>query len=226
MKKNPLLLNTLMTVLICLPLLYLAVIYNSLPATVPLHFNSKLEADRTGDKSELWIPVLILAGVAIFVFFLLNNLHRFDPKRKEAPPSSTFPKIAIGLAILITALNFLTLLSASRGAVVIRHFLFPLLGLLFAFLGNYMNNIKPNYFAGFRLPWTLSDDENWRKTHHLAGKLWFWTGLAMVLIGFFIPSKILLPCLIALLALLCLIPAIYSYRLFSDKHGSVKTNKH
>src|SRR5258708_3399379 len=83
MKKNPLLLNTLMIAIICLPLLYLAITYNSLPANVSLHFNSKLEADRTGDKSELWIPVLVLAGVAIFVFFLLNNLHRFDPKRKD-----------------------------------------------------------------------------------------------------------------------------------------------
>ncbi|HEX9510682.1 MAG TPA: SdpI family protein [Puia sp.] len=218
MKKNPLLLNTLMIAIICLPLLYLAITYNSLPANVSLHFNSKLEADRTGDKSELWIPVLVLAGVAIFVFFLLNNLHRFDPKRKEAPPSSTFNRMAAGLAILITALNFLTLLSASKGAPVFKHFLFPLLGLLFAFLGNYMNNIKPNYFAGFRLPWTLSDDENWRKTHHLAGKLWFWTGITIAVISFFIPSKILLPSLTALSALICIIPAIYSYRLFKNKH--------
>ncbi|HWK04619.1 MAG TPA: SdpI family protein [Puia sp.] len=217
MKKNSLLLNTLVIVLISLPLLYLAITYNSLPATVPLHFNSSLEADRTGDKSELWIPVLVLAGVALLVFFLLNNLHRFDPKRKEASSSSTFNKLAAGLAFLITALNFLTILSASKGASVIKHFLFPLLGLLFAFLGNYMNNIKPNYFAGFRLPWTLSDDENWRKTHHLAGKLWFWTGITIAVISLFISSKILLPYLTTLVALICIIPAIYSYRLFKSK---------
>ncbi|MDQ2752120.1 MAG: SdpI family protein, partial [Bacteroidota bacterium] len=35
-------------------------------------------------------------------------------------------------------------------------------------MGNNFYNIKPNYFAGYRLPWTLESEENWRKTHHLA----------------------------------------------------------
>jgi hypothetical protein len=44
-------------------------------------------------------------------------------------------------------------------------------GLMLAVVGNYIYNIKPNYFAGIRLPWTLHNDENWKRTHLLGGKL-------------------------------------------------------
>ena len=31
-----------------------------------------------------------------------------------------------------------------------------------------------------RTPWTLEDEDNWRKTHHLASKIWFIGGLIMI----------------------------------------------
>jgi uncharacterized membrane protein len=91
------------------------------------------------------------------------------------------------------------------------------MGLLFAFLGNYINNIKPNYFAGIRLPWTLSDDENWRRTHHLAGKLWFSGGLLIAIISLLLPLRVVIPFFIAATVILVLIPAIYSYRFFKKQ---------
>ena len=59
-------------------------------------------------------------------------------------------------------------------------------GLLIAVVGKYIYNIKPNYFAGIRLPWTLNNDENWRKTHLLGGKLIIGGGLLIVVICLFI----------------------------------------
>jgi len=34
-------------------------------------------------------------------------------------------------------------------------FIFAGVGLLFSFIGNYMHTLKPDYFAGLRLPWTV-----------------------------------------------------------------------
>lgn len=217
MKKNSRILTFLMIFLISLPLFYLASVYTSLPEIIPMHFNSKLEADRMGRRSEIWIPVGVLAGAALLAFLAMQNIHRIDPKRKNAPNTSSFNKMGAGLAIFITALNFLIIASAFKGAAAFNSFLFPLLGLMFAFLGNNMNNIKPNYFAGIRLPWTLSDDNNWRKTHHFAGKLWFWAGITLAVISLFIPGKIILPFLLTITIAISIIPAIYSWRLFKNK---------
>ncbi|HZH65298.1 MAG TPA: SdpI family protein [Flavisolibacter sp.] len=199
-----------------LPVAYLAGIWNSLPQTVPLHFTYDMKPDRMGDKSEMWAVTGILAGVSILVYFLLNNIHHIDPKRRGRPQTGAFDKLAIGLVVFLAALNFI-IISSVKGSFAMQNLLFPLLGLLFAFLGNYMNNIKPNYFAGFRLPWTLSDDDNWRKTHHLAGRVWFGGGLVLVLASLLLPVQYTFPLFITVVVVMSLIPVIYSYRLFKNK---------
>lgn len=223
MKKSPL--QTAILLFIALsPFAYLAIIWNTVPDIVNLHFNGSMEPDRVGSKNELWLSSGILAVVSIAVYFLLKNIHRIDPKRAGTVPSDTFNKLATGLLVFMTALNFMIIISSIKGAVVLKNFMFPLLGVLFAFIGNYMNNVKPNYFAGFRLPWTLSDDDNWRKTHHLAGKLWFAGGILIALAGFLIPLKIMLPVFIAVTLVISIIPAIYSYRIFKAKQHNQTLN--
>src|SRR5579875_1686703 len=145
-----------------LPLVYLAVVWQQIPQQVPLHFNARFLPDRTGNKSELWVPAGILAGVSVLLYLLLRNIQLLDPKRRGKPVSGVYTKLAFVMVLFMAALNFVIIISAIKGGSVLQHLLFPLLGLLFVFVGNYMNNIKPNYFAGYRLPWTLSDDNNWK----------------------------------------------------------------
>lgn len=215
MKKQSL--RTGMVVVVALlPVGYLALIYTSLPPVVAVHFGANMKPDRMGNKAELWLATGALALISIGVYFLLNNLNRLDPKRRDAASSPTFRKLAVGLVVFMAALNVIILLSA-KGAVEIQNFLFPLLGLLFAFIGNYMNHIKPNYFAGIRLPWTLSSDDNWRRTHALAGKLWFAGGVLITLTSLFVPPKTMLPIFIGIMVVMTLIPVYYSYKLFKQQ---------
>jgi uncharacterized membrane protein len=202
-----------------LPIVYLAIIWKTLPQMVPVHFNSKMEPDRMGDKGELWIACGVLAGVSLAVYFLFQNIHRIDPKRKGRKPSANFIKLGFGIVVFIAAINFL-LIQMSRQIMAIQNLLFPLLGLLFAFIGNYMINIKPNYFAGIRLPWTLSDDENWRKTHQLGGKLWFAGGLLIAIVCFFLPTETAFIFFLIVMVIIIIIPVVYSYRFFK-KHSSL-----
>jgi uncharacterized membrane protein len=204
----------LLVILVALvPLGYLGLVWEGLPPQVPVHFGADMKPDRIGKKEELWFVSSLLAVVSVGVYFLLNNLNRIDPKRQGNASSSTFNKLALGLVIFMAALNIIIITSA-RGDMDIQRFLFPLLGGLFAFIGNYMNNIKPNYFAGIRLPWTLSSDENWRRTHQLAGKLWFGGGLVIAIAGLVLPASVALPVFIGLMVVMVLIPATYSYWLF------------
>jgi uncharacterized membrane protein len=217
MKKNLTLLNAAMILIALAPLIYVLILWNSIPSSIPIHFDANLKPDRMGTRNDLLLASGILAGVSVLMLFLCENIQRFDPKRRNAPVSFTFIKLAAGLVVFMSALNFMLVLSSVRSTLLINQFLFPLLGLLFAFLGNYMNNIKPNFFVGFRLPWTLSDDENWRKTHHLAGKLWFWGGLAFAIISLFLPSKPAFTFFICIVIVMAIIPIGYSYNLFRTK---------
>src|SRR6476661_8471417 len=99
MKKN--LLTWIVVFVAFLPAVYLLLIWPSLPQTVPVHFGADMKPDRLGSKDELWLITGILAAVSIGVYFLLVNLHRFDPKRKDAAQSATFQKLATGMVVFI-----------------------------------------------------------------------------------------------------------------------------
>ena len=216
MKKN--LTNWIAIFISLLPLVYLAIVWNSLPQIVPVHYGWDMRPDRMGNKSELAVLGGVLAIISLFLFFLFQNLHRFDPKRKTAVSTITFTKIGFGMVVFVTAISFLILSSIKTGAPNFS-LLFPLVGLLFAFIGNYMNNIKPNYFAGFRLRWTLSSAENWRKTHHLGSKIWFAGGMLIAIVCLFLSFKIAIIFFFSVVAVMVLIPLIYSYRLFKNERG-------
>ena len=81
---------------------------------------------------------------------------------------------------------------------------------MFLVIGNYLAKTKQNYSAGIRLPWTLSSEENWNRTHRVSSRLFIFCGLAMIANGF-LDSKILL---FFIMAVLIVIPYAYSFFLF------------
>lgn len=82
---------------------------------------------------------------------------------------------------------------------------------LFLIIGNYLGNVRHNYFIGIRTPWTLASEEVWIKTHRFAAKVWVVGSLLiMVILPFFHPSqRFILFHTYALI--LSLLPAGYSY---------------
>ncbi len=64
-----------------------------------------------------------------------------------------------------------------------------LVGLLFIVIGNYLPQCKPNYFVGIKTPWTLSNEEVWRKTHRFSGKVFVVLGVIMIL-SIFCPRSV------------------------------------
>jgi uncharacterized membrane protein len=199
------------------PFIYLLIIWPNLPAKVPLHY-SGAKADRYGSPTELLILILVVTAISIGVYLLLINVHRIDPKRRGSENKDRLAQMAFGIAVFISAVACLIIYSAANQVAEFNQgLIFSGIGLLFCFLGNYMYNIKPNYFAGFRLPWTLENEDNWRKTHHLAGKLWFAGGIVLCITCLFLPFKTGLTVFIVIIIILSIIPAVYSYRLYKEQ---------
>lgn len=197
------------------PVVYLIIIWNKLPEKVALHFDMQGNPDRYGSKNEMWFTAIVLTGISIGCYLLLTNLHRIDPKRYAKEDKGRFLNIGITITIFISLIHFLIVYSALQGSIKFGPgFVLSAIGVLFAILGNYMYNIKPNYFVGIRLPWTLENEENWKKTHQLAGRLWFGAGIILAIVCFLLPGKSALIVFLSGTAVMTLIPAIYSYRLF------------
>jgi uncharacterized membrane protein len=115
----------------------------------------------------------------------------------------------------LSALCILIIYSGKVGHLAIdNHFLFSFIALFMAYLGNMLNNLKPNYFVGVRTPWTLENETVWKKTHQLAGRLWLGGGLLLAILCWVFPQEISAVLFPVGVAVLVLIPVIYSYVFF------------
>ena len=203
------------------PLIYLAIVWKSLPEKVAMHFNLKGEADRLGSRNELITTIIIMTVVNMIVYLLLTNIWRIDPKKNAAENRNRIATIGFAAVVLLSAVMCMIIYSASRGNISFSAgLIFSGVGLFFAILCNYLPNMKPNYFAGFRLPWTLENEDNWRKTHQLAGKLWFAGGLFLAAICLFLPSTIAIIVFFTIMVTITLIPCVYSYQLFRKQKNN------
>lgn len=194
-----------------LPYAYLAHIYNALPATVPTHFGIDGKADGFSSKSSLWATTSILAVISLLLFLLMRFLPLIDPKKTAKYSASLFDRIALAVVILLCVINLLVLNAAQTGTFKLTPVFPVIMGLFFAFTGNVMHNIKPNYFAGIRTPWTLENEETWRRTHQFGGKLWFIGGLVIAAVSLLLHGAAALYFMQAGLLVLALTPIIFSY---------------
>ena len=165
-------------VLWSLTLVLTAAIYPSLPAEIPIHWNEMGEADGWASKAVgAWMtPGLVAATYALTLLSI-----RVDPRRKNHGRSpATLRLFRVATPVFLIALH-LTMQAVWLGAEVdLVGLVFAGTGALFAVLGNVMGRLPPNYFLGIRVPWTLASDVVWKRTHRLAGQLWFVGGIALL----------------------------------------------
>jgi len=212
MKTRSVLKFSLVGLLLAAPFVYLYFIYDQLPDQVALHFDSNSQPDRFGPKSELWLSTSIMMGIAAFTYILITNIYSIDPKSQKLQSKTLIEKMSLSVVVLLSLLSLYIIYSSYN--TMEGRLLFLILGLFFAFLGNLLHSVKPNYFIGIRLPWTLDNDENWRLTHQLASKMWVVGGCLIGILAIFLPVNFLFPTFFAGLFIMILVPCIYSFRLF------------
>ena len=197
-----------------LPFAYAAYLFPSLPYRIPTHFNASGEVDAWGHKSTIFLLPSIMGATSIFVYLILINSKKLDPKRYEQTDDGVLKNFALYTVLFLTVLSMVILYAISHVGVKIDKLLLPLLGLAFGLFGIYMPKLKQNYFAGLRLPWTLDSEPNWNATHAFAGKVWTIGGFLQFMLGLILDGSIMFPLFISLVILMVLIPAVYSYLFF------------
>ena len=200
--------------LIAAPLVYAAYVYPNLPDTIPTHFNISGEADAYGGKDSIFLGPGIMAVVGIFVFILLSNIKSIDPIRYKSADDGLYKKFALFTVAFLSMISFIIVFLASSHAIAIGNLLLPALGLFFAGFGWYMPKIHQNYFAGFKLPWTLENENNWNETHKLAGKIWMYGGFVQAVATLFLPNVAGFIVFFSITFIMVIIPTVFSYRMF------------
>lgn len=204
-KKNlPKLIITSLIILI--PIVIGLILWDKLPDQVPMHWNAQGEVDGYGTKFQavFLMPLVLVAFQWICV--LGTSL---DPKKQNI--NDKIFTLVLWIIPVISLLCNSMVFATALGHKVSVEIIMPLfMGTLFVIIGNYMPKCKQSYTVGIKLPWTLDNEENWNKTHRLAGFLWVIGGviiMATAFLGaFWLFFIVLIPMVI--------VPFVYSYLLY------------
>ena len=200
--------------IVLLPFIYLAYIWNQLPAKVPMHWNIKGEIDRYGEKMEL-IIIPILLPLLVYIIFLV--VPKIDPKNKLNKMGNKLQTIKVLLTTFMSILAIFIIYSAKNQSFANPNYIILLIGVLYIILGNYFKTIKANYFIGIRTPWTLENETVWKKTHKLGGKLWFVGGIIVVLTSLILDKEPNVTVFLIITGIITVIPIVYSYIIFKNE---------
>ena len=203
-------------IIVALPFIYLGYIWNELPAKVPLHWNIHGEIDRYGDKIELLIVPFLLPFLVYLIFLVVPKI---DPKKKLQKMGGKFQTIKFILTTFMSILALFIIYTAKNQSITNPNYIVLFVGVLFIILGNYFQTIKPNYFIGIRTPWTLENDDNWKETHKLGGKLWFIGGILIVVLSLILDKSLNFTAFLIITGVIVIIPVVYSYLLYRNERN-------
>ncbi len=198
----------ILTTLICLlPMLAGAAVLNRLPETMATHWGFDGEPDGYSSRAfaVFGLPAII-AALNLATHFVLYA----DPKR--ANMNGTLRTICLWTPAVVAVLCGGMTLAYGLGYELRMERIAPVFaGLVLILVGNYLPKTKQSYTMGIRLPWTLHSEENWNRTHRLAGFLWVLGGAVFLVMSFIGWS---LAVFLILIVLLTLVPTLYSYILY------------
>ena len=191
------------SLIILLPMLAGIILWKRLPEQIPMHWNFAGEVDGWGSKAfaVFGMPAILLG------FQWVCALGTFmDPKRANHTGKILHLVFWIIPAISLIV-NALTYTAAFDIDVPVGAVMCAFMGLLFVIIGNYMPKCKQNYTIGIKIPWTLSSEANWNRTHRFAGRMWVVCGLITIATGFLSNFWLFL----ILVFLMIIVPMVYSY---------------
>ena len=198
-----LIITSIMTLLPIVAGIYL---WNTLPEQIPSHWNVNGEIDGWSSKPFF---VFGLPGIMLAAQWLCVLGTAADPKKANHSDKVMHLVLWIipVLSIVLSAMTYMTAL----GHTVRVEMIMPLIiGLVFTIIGNYLPKCKQSYTVGIKLPWTLSSEENWNRTHRFAGRLWLVCGLGIMLTALVGGFWVFLPIILVMV----LVPTLYSYILY------------
>ncbi len=195
-----------------------------LPDIIPIHFGPDGLADRYGSKFEALImpAVSLLMGIFLIVFGKISSKKDNDGKTNEKAMYITLESVlsvlvAMNLYFLYAQYNNIENLYSLK--INIGSLVLVLFGLLFIITGNIMPKVKKNSVIGMRTPWTMKNDDVWKKSQRFSGFAFVIAGIIMVVCGFLVKGAAGLIILLSIIAVTIIVSLIYTYRISHETNN-------
>lgn len=176
--------DVLYWILAFVPFIVSVCFYNRLPEQVPTHWGSDNVVNGYSSRN------MAAFGIPAFMFLMavmVNVIYRIDPKRENISRSRELKEITRWFVVLLAVMvQFVIVLSGIGMDINVGSMVSIPIALMFVAAGNYLPKWRQNYTMGIKLPWTLADEDNWNRTHRMAGYVWTAGGILMLIMGFFI----------------------------------------
>ena len=200
------------SIITMIPAVIGAILWDRLPDVMATHFGFNDQPDGFGGKAFVVfaMPLIMLALLWAGAFITAH-----DPKKQNI--SGKMFSLVLWIVPAVSLIMAAVLYPYNLGYRMDMTFIMGIfLGLMFVIIGNYMPKARPNYTIGIRVPWTLSDEDNWNRTHRLAGFIWVAGGVLIIvltLMGVMREGVIMLPIVAGMVA----VPVIYSLVIYLRK---------
>jgi uncharacterized membrane protein len=216
MKQPDLTRELLILALLLVPMAYLAIIWNALPAIIP---SGGLEI---GSKSDFLLLMIFLFFTNALIYFLFRYIPREDDAQEASAEADhkEYYRIRFLIHSYQALFTCIIIFMVSQGRpFIMERWAFIGVGLLITGIGYYLRRLKPNNYVGVRTPWTLQSDEVWKETHQMASTLWISAGLVIIVAGFFLSLITGVFIIFFAAIVLAALPYIYSFRLYNKDKG-------
>ena len=199
-----------------------------LPDTVPVHFDINGMADRWGSKFELLILPVVLIACAFSMEPLKNsyiNKSKNANDEKEKAEHLTNAKVlnitSVVTMFLFSIMNLITLYNTyimvypdtDLPQFDIMRAVGAVMGIVIVVLGNYMPKTRLNSNIGFRLPWTMYNDNTWNKSNRFASYVFMIVGAILAISSLLFESGAIVGMVTFLIGMVIVIA--YAYIVYS-----------
>ncbi len=214
MKKQ----NLISTIIVTFVMLIVAIVsLFYLPSEIAVQWNENGVSSTSSKFLILIFPALNV------VFIVLNN-----QRSKEDTGKFNFISLFVALVlfaaqsiITLNALGQIDMLSLNYG--LLQTVALLVVGLIICVCGNHIPKSAQNYYCGVKSAFVYNDSDLWTKTQRFAGKVWFISGLAIMLLSF-IQWKGMAFLALGIILVVIIFPRIYSrlqyHKVYGDKNES------
>ncbi len=204
-----------------------------MPESVPMHYDATGNIDRWGSKYENLIFPVIILSMSLFWALLIGYFEKKALKatdEKESAGAKTNAKV-IGIVGLCMALNFTvmqgfilygayreTASGATQWSVDIGKVSVILMGIIFIVLGNFMTKTRINSAVGFRVSWSMYNDNTWRRSNRFGAYAIIIAGIVTIIMALIMDNSLWATiATVGVLLLASIVTLVYAHKVYMQE---------
>ena len=212
-----------------LPLAITAAVLPIMPEQVPMHYDINGAVDRMGSRYELFLlPVIIILVVAVSGFTKTHYEKRTDSADgSEAKSARMNVKVlnisSFAVPVIFGALQggvlYMTYRNATAEHVEVNSDLIVrlsviLIGIMCVIFGMIMPKTERNNVFGFRVTWSMYNENTWKKSNTFGGIVFVIIGLLMMISSAIVPAAFVIFLMFGYLLAGTVVMLVYSYKVY------------